>query len=405
MKKVIVFGTGESAKKVLKAIRNENAEIIAFADNDFNKHGQIMNGVEIINPKTIIDREFDVILISILKYKSVEKQLSEYGIEADKMLSYFDPDACEKDTFTELINGYIQLRDIYDDKLFKMSVKFENIPYEVANSSHLFFPEVKNITETIEYLVKNKCSISRYGDGEFKLMFGENLGFQDYDERLADRLKEVLNVQKDNHIVGILNVYGSLDEYEDYLQEYFRKYLVRTRKFQYELLNHNKTYYDAFITRPYISYKDRSGAAKWFEQMKQIWNEKDLLIVEGEKSRLGVGNDLFANANSIKRIICPSVNAFEKYDEILASVKAQSKDYLVMIALGPTATVLAYDLAEVGYQAIDIGHIDVEYEWFKMGATEKVPLKNKFTNEAFGGNGELSFTDGKYEEEIIKYIV
>lgn len=48
-----------------------------------------------------------------------------------------------------------------------------------------------------------------------------------------------------------------------------------------------------------------------------------------------------------------------------------NKAKLVLIALGHTATVLAYDLAEVGYQAIDIGHIDIEYEWFLMRAPKK----------------------------------
>jgi len=30
--------------------------------------------------------------------------------------------------------------------------------------------------------------------------------------------------------------------------------------------------------------------------------------------------------------------------------------------LGPTTTVLAYDLYKNGYQAIDIGHVDLEHE-------------------------------------------
>lgn len=42
-----------------------------------------------------------------------------------------------------------------------------------------------------------------------------------------------------------------------------------------------------------------------------------------------------------------------------------------MISLGPTATVLAYDLFKAGYQAIDFGHVDVEYEWWRMGAHKK----------------------------------
>jgi hypothetical protein len=42
-------------------------------------------------------------------------------------------------------------------------------------------------------------------------------------------------------------------------------------------------------------------------------------------------------------------------------------DKLILIALGPTATVLAYDLAKKGYQAIDIGHLPSCYEVVKNG--------------------------------------
>ena len=112
--------------------------------------------------------------------------------------------------------------------------------------------------------------------------------------------------------------------------------------------------------------------------MKRIWDNENVVFVEGVYSRLGVGNDLFNNAKSIKRIICPATNAFEVYDEIIGEVKKQTKDKLVMIALGMTATCLAYDLYKLGYWAIDIGHVDVEYEWWKMGAKKKVPIKGKF---------------------------
>ena len=29
-----------------------------------------------------------------------------------------------------------------------------------------------------------------------------------------------------------------------------------------------------------------------------------------------------------------------------------------------------------------IGHLDIRYEWFLAGATQKVPVKNKMVNEA-----------------------
>ena len=39
---------------------------------------------------------------------------------------------------------------------------------------------------------------------------------------------------------------------------------------------------------------------------------------------------------------------------------------LILLMLGPTAKVLGFQLSREGYQAIDIGHIDSEYEWYQM---------------------------------------
>ncbi len=122
-------------------------------------------------------------------------------------------------------------------------------------------------------------------------------------------------------------------------------------------------------------------------------------------SRLGVGNDLFYNARSIKRILCPAVNAYECYDEILRKTKKASASVgLVLVALGATATVLAYDLAKVGIWAIDIGHVDIEYEWMNSGAIEKIPVKSKYVNEAKNGRCMTKLTDEKYNSEIIARI-
>ena len=37
----------------------------------------------------------------------------------------------------------------------------------------------------------------------------------------------------------------------------------------------------------------------------------------------------------------------------------------MIVVLGPTATILAYDLAKAGYQALDIGHLGKAYDWLK----------------------------------------
>ena len=84
--------------------------------------------------------------------------------------------------------------------------------------------------------------------------------------------------------------------------------------------------------------------------------------MEGEQTKLGIGNDLFDNAKNIKRIIAPAENAYKKIEEIIKLCKKLDSDTLFLCALGPTATVLSYRLAKLGYQSIDIGHIDIDVE-------------------------------------------
>ena len=70
----------------------------------------------------------------------------------------------------------------------------------------------------------------------------------------------------------------------------------------------------------------------------------------------------------------PQENAFDRYDIILSCIKQYYQGELIILALGMTATVLAYDLAKEKMRALDLGHIDVEYEWYRMGATHKLPI-------------------------------
>lgn len=91
-------------------------------------------------------------------------------------------------------------------------------------------------------------------------------------------------------------------------------------------------------------------------------------------------------AAEVSKIIVPSKNAFSKYEQILELTRETIKTYdkknlIVLLAIGLTATVLSYDLADNGFQVIDIGHLDVEYQWYLMQAKKKTPLENRIVNE------------------------
>ena len=269
----------------------------------------------------------------------------------------------------------------------------------------LFDISVMSIDETLDQLLETEQSLIRFGDGEIHIMNGYNIGFQEYNEELSNSMKDILlNANKKDILICMPEVFEAFTGNfpQDHNSETFwKRELDAFAPFLREYCQSQK-YGSAFISRPYIYNKDRSRAFEQFEKMKQLFEGKDLLIVEGATSRSGVGNDLFDKANSIKRIICPSHNAFSKVEEIREKILEHSEDRLILLMLGPTAKVLAYQLSQLGYRALDLGHIDSEYEWMKMGAETKIQLKHKHTAE-FNFDQDIEFIeDENYNRQIVE---
>ena len=272
--------------------------------------------------------------------------------------------------------------------------------YECPTNFLLHKLVIESDSNTIREIVYKNKSIARYGDGEYIIIFGGGISFQDYTKELSKRLLEILKSDEKNLLVGIYFPIKKkeLDLYRDFEAGYWNSY-CNNRKFDMlKILNLNKKYYSAGISKFYLKLKDKSGLPKYISNAKKIWGGRDTLIVEGEISRLGVGNDLFNNANSIKRIICPERNSFDVYGKILGAVLEFDKNILVLISLGPTATVLAYDLCKLGYQAVDIGHIDLEYELYLRNETKWI-----YKDEKKEEKSEIEMN--KYKLQIIKKIL
>ena len=272
------------------------------------------------------------------------------------------------------------------------------------------FKDIKIIStiDTFNEILTYNRSISRFGDGEFALTLGHNMVFQRYNRTLANKLREVLYNNVNNLLVGLYLPYKKeqLDLYHIGEGRYWKAWLYHYKFYVIKLLNKNKVYYSSDITRFFYKYRDKSKVPLFISKIRQIWGGKDIIIVEGDKSRLGDGNDFFNNSKSIKRIICPNFNAFNYYNKILDSVLKISKDKLILIALGPTATVLAYDLTKYGYQAIDIGHADIEYEYYLRNSTpwNKMKIKHKFGVRINRVQDVEKITDKNYLNQIIGII-
>ena len=299
-------------------------------------------------------------------------------------------------------------------------IEWEKIRFRFFLKRQLRFQvKVYDSHDTIEHILKTRCSVSRYGDGEFDMIIQmvtdgklpSISGFQSYNQKLAQRLKEIVEEKEYDdclHIVCIPFWYhaNNVKVYKPSVQRFCKRYICEKLPYILSIINKERVYFNANISRFYLSYKDKSHCLSYVNNIKRIWYGRDVCFIEGEYSRLGVGNDLFHGSKTITRILCPSKDAYSKYDEIMQVILQKvDKSTLLILALGHTATVMAYDLSKYGYQALDLGHIDVEYEWMLSGAQAKMPLKNKYVNEVPDGEVKNSCDDLHYNNQVIARVL
>lgn len=264
-------------------------------------------------------------------------------------------------------------------------------------------PHVLSLDETVDLIAEKGLSTIRFGDGEMSLIAHQDLGFQKKNKNLSERLTQVLQAKDPRLLICIPGIWENINGFSKRSFWFSLHHLFRYDHAWKNILSSDQTYGDAFITRPYLNYKDASTSERIFGKIIALWENKDIVLIEGAKSRLGVGNDLFNNSRSISRILCPPTNAFSKYDAIKNEALKVGKDKLVLISLGPTAKVLAFELFSLGYRVLDIGHIDMEYEMFLRKEAHIVKVKYKYFNEIDEREPE-ECTDPTYLNQILAKV-
>ena len=281
----------------------------------------------------------------------------------------------------------------FKDKAKRFVFKFVYMLHEkklIKNKLH-----VNEIDQTIDKLIHSEESFVRFGDAEIRIIEGNTTKFQDYDSALAERLYEILQYKQEHILVGIPDIFDSLGQYTDKSKSFWMEHLFFSRKTYLKYCNVDKVYENAFFSRLYYIYKDKEQSGKWFGRVKEIWKNKEIVIVEGDGTHTGVGNDLIDTAASVERIICPSLNAYLRYIEIRQACFTFERDKLFLLALGNTAKLLVSDLTREGYRAIDIGNLDIEYEWYlskddKKGEVKKHSIVGVEANKEAGYDVYLS---------------
>lgn len=207
------------------------------------------------------------------------------------------------------------------------------------------YPEVAGEWETLEAVVAGK-SITRYGDGEFRLAMGaEQNASQVQHPRLQRELRQILITPQDFCLVGIPTMDRNGPKFASW-SKYERKYPP--------LLSQQMRYYSAFISRP-----DSAAGVDvpaFFDRVQSLWAGREIVLVRGSERSLVAGRPPLDLASRAHEVLCARRDAYAEIDRVEAQVLALGVQRVILCA-GAMATVLTYRLARAGLHAIDLGHI------------------------------------------------
>jgi hypothetical protein len=203
------------------------------------------------------------------------------------------------------------------------------------------WPKVAGEFDTIRAVAAG-ASISRFGDGEMKIIYGAGYVREPPNPALSAELLEVFRNRQAGVLVGIPTLDPAGPKYENWLrhQERFERLLASSRG----------PYFSAFITRP-----DSAPwilTAEYLDLTLSCWRGRRVaLVCEPDSKMHGV---VGAAAAQVVHIRCPSRESYQQISLLEIAVRRAEADVAVL-SCGPTATCLAARLCRRGIQAIDIG--------------------------------------------------
>jgi hypothetical protein len=237
------------------------------------------------------------------------------------------------------------------------------------------YPKIMGFREMLEKICRDGASMSRFGDGEFSVLFRHGSmyrhKYQQPGRELTRRLTEILIRRPDDKLLVCVPVFDPKFDKNGRARKNmsFHEYYAWKHQ-KYLPLLVNEIYGNAFFSRESVFYSLAIG------EIKRIWDRRDVVFVVPKNGRFIYDDRLFGNIKSKSEVNVPPFDAFAEYDRILAECLAKPKDSLFFISAGMTATVLAADLADAGRQALDMGHFPNCYLKYigEAPAPEKTPM-------------------------------
>lgn len=211
-------------------------------------------------------------------------------------------------------------------------------------------PKVLSEEETLERACKG-ASIARFGDGELRLALGGQASAQVADRDLANELVALLRGPTKSLVCIPRYGHGpKKTNWERYEQPKFVS------------LMHQTEYGSAFITRPDSA--PNINRPEFWKRVRTLWRNRNTVLVVG--TDYGSLNDkMLRDASRLEMVYAPRRDAYGDADALGERIRQKLRAFdklpepcpIVILCLGPTATVMVERLAQQGHWAVDLGHI------------------------------------------------
>ena len=240
-------------------------------------------------------------------------------------------------------------RQVRTDELFRIAHAGETLKHVREFQRE----RVLGPLETVEALRDERMSFTRFGDGEFRLMFrpAARLRFQDNSPQIAAELREALEstARGKGLLLGLPQVPESV-HWASVWMNYWEEIEPIIRGIDCIGNSH--------VTRPpFFRQFGQDGVNAW----RSVWDGLSATIVCGRGSRFELIDPLFDNLGAANFLYSRATNAYSDLRRVECEIADMSGNDIALISLGPAGTVLAHTLNRMGIWAIDIGHISSSF--------------------------------------------
>lgn len=253
-------------------------------------------------------------------------------------------------------------------KFLRFVLKY-NISNKKISRARLFYHHnILNVMTpimTLEYLIKNKSSLVRIGDGEMYCLMNQmnnkTSNNNHCDRFIKDYLKQLMFIDHPNLVLGLLSPPNSAENYN-----LSRKYPKNLTLLEYnwfrfypgikKYINFDRIYGNA------STFKIKSQDEVTYRLFSELIGNEDIVLVTSKNGLINPHHNLFYSAKSVNFIFVPHFHAHKEWNKYLDICKGFPKSSLFILSAGFLSKVLAVELTLNGYWAIDIGAVPVIYK-------------------------------------------